>query len=188
MQANNINRARALLHAGFYAQSERLGPALITALTPTTANKYNISLGMVFLSIENREVIHINKYELEEILMQSLTADQRLHLQFCTLAEYEADRVVLQARIQHQRIRSIRFLTIKQEWDYDHPCLHCGYVYLQSDEQSVRAQCCLKGKALAADYPKLWPLPYQLEFLAIERTAHMSKNCSYYNGALSLGE
>ena len=56
------------------------------------------------------------------------------------------------------------FREVKQEWDIDHPCRHCGYIWLKSSEAGLRKKCCQNG-ILCNETSTfiLLPLPEELE-------------------------
>jgi len=84
-------------------------------------------------------------------------------------------------QLQRRNARVI-FKQIKQEWNYDNPCQHCGCVHLKSAPANQRKLCCQGGKFVDnSDYPKLFELPIFLKNLMLERTEHLSPQSSYYN-------
>jgi hypothetical protein len=96
-----------------------------------------------------------------------------------TISQDKANRI---------RLRLQSFVTVAQQWDYESPCRHCGYIFLQSRRIDSRNICCLKGRAHDSTYfPPLWPLPPYIRFLATDRLEHMGGRSSYYNAVLALG-
>ena len=81
------------------------------------------------------------------------------------------------------------FKKVQQEWDYDHPCQHCGYVYLSSIPPKLRTICCNKGKWLNCPrvIEPLKPYPAWLREMMIRDIVHFSKNSVIYNRQLSIG-
>ena len=182
------NRAQRICGFSVSKQPGRNNPFQVTAVTAAAARSLRIEVGSVFMSIGNNEVSSMTKTELDTVLC-TLTNSQLLSLRFCSMDEFQAHHVQQERnrRANVSRTRHVCFQPIPQEWDYEHPCPHCGFVYLVSDVKAVRSQCCLNGKALTAEFPQLLPVTDLIEFLGTMRTAHMNANCSFYNGALQLG-
>jgi hypothetical protein len=89
------------------------------------------------------------------------------------------------ARQASQCRRSV-FREVKQEWDIDHPCRHCGYIWLKSSEAGLRKKCCQNGILWNETSPFiLLPLPEELEqgFFNDE----FVKGSNQFNNILSLG-
>ena len=95
-----------------------------------------------------------------------------------------------QIRDQSKRDQSnrIRFMTIQQSWDDDHPCPFCGFVYLKSTPKKSRHLCCMNGIALNDPYPQLKPLPLEFKRIFENYTPHISAQSAYYNNILSIAQ
>lgn len=100
---------------------------------------------------------------------------------------------IIQAQRQRQQ-RTVRYrasnhwISVQQEWDIDHPCVHCSFEYLKSVTKAARHICCVNGKAINdPEYPSLRPLPPDLQRIMNENGAHMSGLSARYNAILSLG-
>ena len=57
--------------------------------------------------------------------------------------QYRADHA--EAVRQYERRRYAQFKEIRQQWDIDHPCHHCGHIWLKSTDTGLRRKCCLNG-------------------------------------------
>ena len=89
------------------------------------------------------------------------------------------------ARYSHQRRANAK--QIRQHWDIDNPCLHCGRIWLESSEAGLRRKCCRNGDLWDINSPFiLEPLPYILE-KAFELNSPIVKASNQYNNILSLG-
>jgi len=96
-----------------------------------------------------------------------------------------AERLANAENMRILRNQSTR--NVKQEWDYERPCEHCGCLYLRSVPLSKRKTCCSNGKFIEnEDFPKLFELPATLKYLLLERTEHFSSRSSYYNNVFSI--
>ena len=86
-----------------------------------------------------------------------------------------------------KKLNNYEFQPIAVEWDYEHPCLYCGCLYLKLEKN--RKICCNNGQYLTLNstFPKLNPMPPQIRFLSVERTPHFSRNSVSYNNILALG-
>lgn len=97
-------------------------------------------------------------------------------------------QTISQEKFNRIRLRMQSFGTVAQQWDHDHPCPHCGYIFMTMQRRTNRKFCCLNGRAKdPAYFPTLWPLPPYIRFLAMDRIEHMGGRSSYYNAVLSLG-
>ena len=100
-------------------------------------------------------------------------------------AQYRIDHA--DARREYNRRHYAQFKPIRQQWDIDHPCKHCGKIWLKSSEAGLRKKCCQNGllwNDLACELV-LGPLPYELDkgFYS----THFVKSSNQYNNILSLG-
>ena len=84
----------------------------------------------------------------------------------------------------------VRYLTVKQEWDFNNPCRYCGCLHLKSNNNyNFRKKCCNEGKYLTATaFPKLLPLPPILQYLIFNDLPHFSRHGITYNNMLALGK
>ena len=82
-----------------------------------------------------------------------------------------------------------RFVSIKQEWDDEHPCPYCHCTFLKSVKKKARRRCCNNGEYLQLDcaFPKLEILPETLKWLCLQRGEHFGKSSAKYNNILSIG-
>ena len=101
-----------------------------------------------------------------------------------TVDEVENDRfVVRRTSIQRQR-----FVSVRQQWDYDHPCSHCGCIYLVSNTKDQRKFCCQEGTLLNLQvYNKLHPLSNRLLDTIVTHLPHFTRQCTSYNSILAFG-
>ena len=184
-ETTNAIRLSALQNCGVYA-SKQTGPlpaVVVSDVTPLAAARFGIHIGCVLTSIGDQSAAAMSKHELDETLC-NIPHGLLPTLRFCSMEEYVAAE-----KERNRRAPIPHFLPIPQQWDYDNPCEHCGYVYLRSERKASRGQCCMKGRALTDPaFPKLQPLPYHLEYMGTQRTAHITGSCSFYNGALQLGK
>ena len=184
---------KCMKNVGFYASAQRNnGPTIVTAWNELACTDLNMSIGSVLWKINKKETSEFNKAEIDEVL-STLPRYRRSILEFLSRAEY--DELMLSRSRQadnereERRERGSHYAEIKQYWNYEHPCPHCGHLYLRSEGKSVRKQCCMEGKIFELDsYPKLQPLPPFLSELCVSKTAHITNASSFYNGALQLGK
>jgi hypothetical protein len=92
------------------------------------------------------------------------------------------------AHVRARNVSRLRFKPIRQEWDYDNPCVHCHCIFLKSDSTNRRKLCCQRGKFLEdlSNFPKLFQLPMYLKDLMLNYTEHFSPKSSYYNNTFSI--
>ena len=57
--------------------------------------------------------------------------------------QIEASRQQIVANTQRRRAA---FKSIEQYWDYNHPCGHCGRVWLRGSSVGLRKKCCQGGR------------------------------------------
>jgi len=74
------------------------------------------------------------------------------------------------------------FKTVRQQWDYERPCLHCKYVFLKSQTSAFRSKCCANGKFVRKELPQ--ELLYYCRF---DDNDTFLRNSFIYNNALSFG-
>ena len=62
------------------------------------------------------------------------------------------DQVIHNVRMRPQNrqesansMRTYNFLPMGQQWDYQHPCTHCGCVWLKANVRQYRRGCCKDG-------------------------------------------
>jgi hypothetical protein len=81
------------------------------------------------------------------------------------------------------RVASIPlFKSVRQEWDYERPCLHCEYIFLKSQTGVFRSKCCADGKFLRK------PLPQELLYYCrFDNNDTFLRNAFIYNNLLSFG-
>jgi hypothetical protein len=86
--------------------------------------------------------------------------------------------------------RRVRYLPVKQDWDYNNPCRYCGCLHLKTNrDYNFRKKCCNEGKYLTATaFPKLIPLPPILQHLIYNDLPHFSRHGITYNNMLALGK
>jgi hypothetical protein len=75
------------------------------------------------------------------------------------------------------------------QWDFQHPCPHCGFVYLKTQLRAERTICCLQGHALDQSQCAITPLqpyPDELADLFLSNIGHFSKNSAVYNRMFSI--
>jgi ribosomal protein L37AE/L43A len=82
-----------------------------------------------------------------------------------------------------------RFVSMKQEWDDEHPCPYCHCTFLKSVKKKARRRCCNNGEYLQLEcaFPKLEILPETLKWLCLQRGEHFGKSSAKYNNILSIG-
>jgi hypothetical protein len=88
-------------------------------------------------------------------------------------------------------------VSIAQKWDYDHPCSHCGCVWLESDLKGARRLCCQEGLWARPDmvgddetcsqghFPQLEPFPPAIRDISISRANHFTTRSGFYNNLFS---
>ena len=84
-------------------------------------------------------------------------------------------------QVEHRQQRVV-FKSIKQVWDNDNPCEHCGCIHLRSANAQQRKLCCQSGRFVNNPlYPRLFEMPMFLKELALQRSEHFSSRSSFYN-------
>jgi hypothetical protein len=151
-------------------------------------------VGDVFYKDGNNYVVTYNPATVDLLLLSATTA-RKAAFSFISRSEYDilltpqqnASRAAPSTE-NHAANPSLRFHAVQQTWDFEHPCIHCGCIYLVSESAQFRLKCCKDGTLLASTtFPHLFSLPPQLEYLAVKKINHMTNSSSYYNGALQLG-
>ena len=117
-------------------------------------------------------------------------ASEAAHRAKQTVAEHggtmtEASR---QQQIARSADKRAQFKEVRQYWDWDHPCLVCGRVYLKSVKRCNRNNCHPRGHRAQAALPALRNLPPVYRKLLLEYNAHFLKSGMYYNNCLSIGK
>ena len=74
------------------------------------------------------------------------------------------------------------FKTVRQEWDYERPCLHCKYVFMKNQTSAFRSKCCADGKFVRRELPQ--ELLYYCRF---DENDTFLTNSFIYNNLLSFG-
>jgi hypothetical protein len=89
------------------------------------------------------------------------------------------------ARLEQQRDRRRRAVSVLiGKWDYDHPCTHCGFIWLTTSSVGERKRCCREGLAMDPDsYPRVRFLPPFLENLLHDE--NFAKFSNSYNNILN---
>ena len=85
------------------------------------------------------------------------------------------------------RLQNKLFRATDQEWDWNHPCIYCGCIFLTTEHKEWRKHCCQNGqwKTEESGYPLLEPLPDVIRNLCENETAHFSSRSNLYNNLLS---
>jgi hypothetical protein len=139
---------------------------------------------------EGDKIIHVNNILIENWTFDSLCS----HLAQNIIASIETTKykraithVGAITHVNENENRNSANSTVKQEWDYDNPCMHCGCIHLKKSN-SFRIKCCRNGKFVQSpDYPHLSPLPPKLKEFSTEVINHFARNSVSYNNVLALG-
>ena len=87
---------------------------------------------------------------------------------------------------QRQRDRRLQFQTVEQEWDFEHPCRHCGCIHFKGDTAAAKKKCCNNGAFLKRPFPVWKPWPHFLKVIWEDYQQHMSTNAQYYQNVTSI--
>jgi hypothetical protein len=148
-----------------------IGNHLTITSVPTNTSLSTLFVGDIILSVDSIPVADMFPADVHVRLEMSRN--------IVTISQEKANRI---------RLRLQSFVTVAQQWDYESPCRHCGYIFLKTRPMINRKMCCLNGRAHNPSYfPPLWPLPPYIRFLAMDRLEHMGGRSSYYNAVLALG-
>jgi hypothetical protein len=153
-----------------------------------------VAVGHVFYKDGSNLVATYNTTTVDMLLLSATTVRQA-GFSFVSMIDYDILRApehAAQRAAQRAGFRAnhpnAAFTSVQQNWDFQHPCSHCGCIFLVSENPLFRVKCCRTGTLLVStSFPHLYSLPPQLEHLAVTKVNHMTNSSSYYNGALQLG-
>jgi hypothetical protein len=129
-------------------------------------------------------IIHINNIPIENWSYVNLCSF--LATNIISSIETKRFKRKRSSNIDNETVNS-QFVDVKQEWDYENPCLHCGCIHLKK-AYSFRNKCCCSGKYIhSSNYPHLTPLPPKIKKFATELINHFARNSVSYNNVLALG-
>jgi hypothetical protein len=85
-----------------------------------------------------------------------------------------AENMSAEALLRRTNRRHGAYVNVSQEWDFEHPCPHCGHVYLKSS--IIRKMCCLHGRATTEKwFPRPDKLPLKLRDILLTKVNHFSR-------------
>ena len=113
---------------------------------------------------------------------------QDRHVDSLQRREHDAQDRHVDQRDRHINNVDRHLISIEQEWDYENPCKHCGYISLKSHTKAQRKKCCQNGRACTDDddWPQLNPFPKLFEEILQYFPDHMSSQSAFYNKLFSI--